>query len=719
MREAGAVEGAVEGAVGDAVEDAVGAPGDGPRLLVVDNHDSFTFNLVELLHEVTGVRPRVVANDDPGFSLADLDAHDGVVLSPGPGSPHVPTDLGHCSAVLAAARVPVLGVCLGHQAIAAAAGGTVGPAREPVHGRVWPVHHRGDGLFAGLPGPLEAVRYHSLVVTDPGPDLVVDAWTADGEVMALHHRERPWYGVQFHPESVSSRAGRELLRAFTARCGAGSRTSVTAVRAVDTLPRSTSRDVVAGPAARRTVRPAPGWTPALAHELLFSGAAVAACLAGDAEGFGRSGRSVSVAVAGDAGWWARADDAVPRVDVERAGSVVSEHLTAVEWLERTCARLPEVPGHPGLVGFLGYEAACADLDPPAEFAATPDAVWVFGDRVVQFDHGSGEVELLALGDGAEEFTAAAAELLSAPPPPALPGHGVRVIGAGPRARHGRAEYLDLVGACHDLIRRGESYELCLTTALSADVEGFAAERVLRALVAERPVPSAGVVRCPGTSLVSLSPEGFLDVVPDPATGTRTARSRPMKGTRPRGADPAEDARLRAELAASEKDRAENLMVVDLVRHDLAHVAVPGSVRVEELFGVHAFPASHQMTSTVAAELPAGVPTVRCVRALLPGGSMTGAPKLRTVQLLRRLEGAPRGIYSGVLGVLGADGSAVLGMVIRSFVHHGGLLTYGVGGAVTQLSDAADEHAEVLVKARPFLDVVGPLPPREDRAARGR
>ncbi|MFE0852831.1 anthranilate synthase component II [Streptomyces mutabilis] len=186
-------------------------PGAGPRVAVVDNYDSFTYNLVHYVAEQGG-RPTVFRNDAVG--LADLAAFDLLLLSPGPGTP---AEAGICVEAVRelGARLPILGVCLGHQSIATAFGGSV-VRGEQVHGKASAVHHDGSGVLAGLPDPFTATRYHSLVVAPTGlPDeLVVTARTADGTIMGLRHREHPVHGVQFHPESVLSPEGKQLIANF-------------------------------------------------------------------------------------------------------------------------------------------------------------------------------------------------------------------------------------------------------------------------------------------------------------------------------------------------------------------------------------------------------------------------------------------------------------------------------------------------------------------------
>jgi anthranilate synthase component 2 len=188
-------------------------------ILVLDNYDSFTYNLVQELAELSGTPIEVVRNDAATAAELVERAPSAVVISPGPG---VPEDAGvSIDLIEAAADLPLLGICLGHQALAAAHGGTIVRAPEPVHGKTWAIHHRGSGLFEGVPSPFEATRYHSLVVErDTLPErLEVTAWTDDGLIMGLADRERPHSGLQFHPESYLSREGMGLLARFLRMAG--------------------------------------------------------------------------------------------------------------------------------------------------------------------------------------------------------------------------------------------------------------------------------------------------------------------------------------------------------------------------------------------------------------------------------------------------------------------------------------------------------------------
>jgi len=271
-------------------------------------------------------------------------------------------------------------------------------------------------------------------------------------------------------------------------------------------------------------------------------------------------------------------------------------------------------------------------------------------------------------------------------------------------RHSETAYLRLIEACQDEIRAGESYEICLTNMVSVpgDLDPWQAYRTLRR---QNPVPYGAFLRLGDLSVLSCSPERFLRIGAD-----GTAESRPIKGTRPRGSFPAADDALRQELAASEKDRAENLMIVDLLRNDLGRCAEPGTVTVPRLFEVETYTSVHQLVSTVRARLGSGVHPVDCVRAAFPGGSMTGAPKIRTMEIIDALEGGPRGVYSGSIGYFSLTGEADLSITIRTLVASPGLVELGTGGAVIALSDPAAEFDETKVKASALLAFLGrPFP----------
>jgi para-aminobenzoate synthetase len=242
--------------------------------------------------------------------------------------------------------------------------------------------------------------------------------------------------------------------------------------------------------------------------------------------------------------------------------------------------------------------------------------------------------------------------------------------------------------------------VCLTTELrsAATVDPFAAYRSLRA---RNPAPFAAFLRFGDLAILSSSPERFLRVDRD-----RGVESKPIKGTTARSADPAQDARRRDALRRSADFRAENLMIADLVRNDLGRVSELGSIHVPGLMVVESHATVHQLVSVVRGTLRAGVGAVDAVRASFPGGSMTGAPKLRTMEIIDEVEGRARGVYSGALGFLSVNGTADLNIVIRTLVATPSGMSIGTGGAILAGSDPEAEYAEMLLKAAAVLDAVG-------------
>jgi len=698
------------------------------RCVLIDNYDSFTFNLLQMLGELNGEPPLVLRNDDPvSWSALRAQGYGAVVVSPGPGRPEVPRDFGISASAICDSGMAVLGVCLGHQGLCQLHGAEVVLAPEPMHGRTSAVHHAQIDLFEGIPSPFEVVRYHSLMVGDLPPQLQALAWSDDGVLMAVRHVQKPLWGVQFHPESICSEHGARLLRNFRDLALAAAAHAPGRLR--DDEPRLVRRQPIV-----RFRRLALSLDAEAVFGELYAGRDVAFWLDSSAPGSEGMGRFSFMG--DDSGPLAELltyDVATERVQIRTARGVEQADGPLFAYLDdqiharRTTTSALPFAFNGGYVGYLGYELKAECGGEPAHTADAPDAAFVFADRFVAFDHEAGEVWLVALeAHGApaaawlDEMTlrltalaqAAAASRNGAAanggPAGSSPihadggGRAVHVEGAWPGGcvpRHDDDAYLELIARCQEAIRAGETYEVCLTNhiALGGEVDPWPAYQRLRRV---NPAPFAAYLRFPDVSVLSASPERFLRV-----RGDGEVEAKPIKGTAPRGASVEEDLAIRERLRSSEKDRAENLMIVDLLRNDLGAVCEVGSVHVPVLFGVESFATVHQLVSTIRGQVRRGASALDVVRAAFPGGSMTGAPKKRTMEIVDELEVGPRGIYSGALGWFALGGAADLSIVIRTIVvtEHGA--SFGAGGAIVALSDPAEELREVRLKARALVEAL--------------
>ena len=384
--------------------------------------------------------------------------------------------------------------------------------------------------------------------------------------------------------------------------------------------------------------------------------------------------------------WSRGDAGDPLALVGaaqrrwNAGPITEFWPFAVGWMsyDAGAAALVRACGRPGL-------RAVDELGVPDVDFARYRAVW-------RRDNRTGKCQVLALD------SAAASALLdrlarTAPPLPS-PSLGP------PRWATSDEEYKRRVARVLDYLRAGDCYQVNLSHRLHATLGEHDALPLYLRLRALAPAPLGAYLATARATILCNSPESFLRVRPG------SVETRPIKGTRRRGATPEEDARLADELRASAKDAAEHLMIVDLLRNDLGRVATTGSVVVEGFERLVTLPTVHHLVSTVKARTRLDLPLEEILAASLPGGSITGAPKLRAVEIIDELEGTARGPYCGAIGWLGAAGSAELALAIRTAVVRGGELSLGVGGGIVADSDADDELAETRVKAEAFLRAIG-------------
>ena len=684
------------------------------RCLIIDNYDSFTWNLADYVAQVFGTEPLVVRNDQYTWrEITSLESFGCILISPGPGTVTNPNDVHVSRDALQQDDIPVLGVCLGHQGLAYFHGGKIKYAPVPFHGRISAIHHDGGRLFEGLPPSFDAVRYHSLVVCPESlPDqLIVTARTECGLIMGLRHVNRPKWSVQFHPESIMSSHGMRIISNFRDEAHRHLGKEIPSRRL---QPIATNRVAKAAPAARRGGRVEDNIELQIFAERLT--------------GSDLDPESVFLTLYADRDNCFWLDSQSLGQDTARfsfmgcaaGGSVLTYHATeaasdmaAARYLATLEARLEAAVIHcapelalpfefrGGYVGYMSYEMKAAFGAATTHRDNIPDAAWLHIDQFLAFDHQMGDVWLVAIAE--LEKSASALDWIDKTSktlrslhhvtrmPQALGMNAISVA-----LDFGRAEYLAAIQSCKKKIVDGESYEICLTNGFVMEVELDPVE-LYRVMRRGNPAPFGAFIRVGKHSILSTSPERFLKV---DARGT--VQTKPIKGTCARSDDPNTDRNNASRLAASEKDRAENLMIVDLMRNDLARVSVAGSVRVPKLMDVESFKTVHQLVSTVESTMKPECSLVDLLRAVFPGGSVTGTPKLRTMEIIDSLERNPRGVYCGAIGYLGYGRIADINIAIRTAWYDGATIKFGAGGAITYLSEPENEFQEMLLKAEAIL-----------------
>ena len=735
------------------------------RVVIIDNYDSFTFNLVQRVFDAVGERPLVVRNDDYEFIkvMKDYDdlkvVFDLIILSPGPGNPT--NDIGPVTEFILRyflggdprPQYPVLfGVCMGYEAIGAKLGVDV-IKTVPRHGVQWDIIVERDPIccivFQDLPSRFKQVRYHSLIL-DPdqlesSADLIVTSRCLDVDPsaatnfertegpeppldtcpewlrklslstvsqnggtgtnipplrmipMSFRHKSLPVFGVQFHPESILSEFGNDIIR------------NICKYSKVQTKDYCPSDSVICEPKINcqlsRLIHTVPNladldsWSFELFRQLVYVKDHTNVWLDSPVASTGRwsffAGGQLSKAARREASLFSvyQLDQGTWKfIDGRNLGFKFS---TCEEFLTLASSLIESELGHgsgvvvpltvPCVFTVIGYEAS--------------DALFVITDRVIAIDNDSGNVYALHV-DGDDDWLDLAAirslERESESFPLPTPPEGILNFSI----RDSKWSYIEKINACKAAIEHGESYELCLTTQVEA-VLGIDPLGVYEHLRVMNPAHNSCFIQCQDQTLLMASPERFLKV--DGSTGT--AQVKPIKGTRRRGATPEEDDAIITELRSSEKDLAENLMIVDLVRNDLSTVCL--EVKCPKLMYVESYTPYHQLVSTVEGRLPSRKRLIETIFRLFPAGSMTGAPKVRSMQILEAIEGKRRGLgYSGTVGYLcPRSGHADFAVTIRSILFKDHRVSIGCGGAILALSDPEDEWREMILKAKRSIQVL--------------
>jgi para-aminobenzoate synthetase len=695
------------------------------KTLIVDNYDSYTFNLYQLIAEVNGEYPTVIYNDQFTWDELDQGEFDNIVISPGPGRPEKSKDFGICRQMIQNAQVPLLGVCLGHQGLGYGHGGKVIHAPEVRHGRLSEVHHTANDLFAGIPSPFSVVRYHSLLVADDLPDcLEKTAWTDDNLIMGMRHRSLPMWGVQFHPESICTEYGQTLFENFKEitqkfvqeRDKSPTKHYWTGNNQAATLPTNSSQNSSQTDSFQENQQQKFELCTrklSLCHDTeqmfvhLFGNSASAFWLDSSRVEPGLSRFSFMGDNSGENSLLIRYRTQGQELTITQSDTVSFKTEGIFDYLQREIERRrcpsDDLPFdfNCGFVGYFGYELKAESGGKLNHTSPLPDAMFMLADRMIAIDHQEQTIHLLCLtqqgqASSAEDWFKAIANQIDNLPPlsPIVPKKKETPI----IFRLGRSEktYLDDIEKSLQEIHEGETYQVCLTNQIHTDttVDPLEFYRTLRRI---NPAPYAAFLRFGDVGIACSSPERFLQI-----DRQGWVETKPIKGTLPRGKTPEEDLILRDRLQNSEKDRAENLMIVDLLRNDLGRVSAVGTVHVPKLMAVETYATVHQLVTTIRGQLRDNVSAVDCIHKAFPGGSMTGAPKIRTMEIIDRLEQEARGVYSGAIGFLGLNGSADLNIVIRTAVMTAEQTSIGVGGGIVALSDPQMEFEEIMLKAKALI-----------------
>lgn len=348
----------------------------------------------------------------------------------------------------------------------------------------------------------------------------------------------------------------------------------------------------------------------------------------------------------------------------------------------------------GAIGYLAYDLGWRLETLPQttlDDIAAPDLAFGFYDLIYGYDHETSQAWVCSTGQGGDPQQRLQEWLGWVQEPPLSREEGPASDGSLDR-NFSKPEYLAALAAVKEYIAAGDIYQANLTQRFATNLRVYPWELYLR-LRDLNPAPFAAYLDLGGIQIASSSPERFLKVT------DRLVETRPIKGTRPRGATPDEDAALGHELLTSIKDNAELLMIVDLERNDLGRGCKVGSVRVPELAVLESYETVHHLVATVLGELDAGDSVVDLLKATFPGGSITGAPKIRSMEIIDELEPTSRSVYTGAIGYLGFDGDADLNIVIRTIICRGGKAYFQVGGGIVADSDPESEYQETLDKGR--------------------
>ena len=707
------------------------------QTLIVDHYDSFTYNLFQMVAQIQGLEPIVIAHDSPELATLNPCEYDNIILSPGPGHPENAQDFKHGATFIQHSNKPILGVCLGHQGIFSVLGGRVVPAPKPVHGCLSTIVHNQDSLFQHIPTSFQVMRYHSLICEDPAPEAFeIIARTLDGLIMGLRHRYKPMWGVQFHPESIACEYGEQLLINFQqlteqfytqnkrTRISKPSNTSLKTGSVDNLFPVTQQPAERSGLQCQKTLErekqqrwkleftPLPFFPdPATVFNNLFLPKHCAVWLDSSQIIPGLSRFSYMGAINSPLSYQliyhahTRTTTKIQAQTKTQYTSSIFEYLQqALHSIDIEASQAIPFEFHGGFIGYFGYELH-QETAPimQAKIAPHPDAQWLFIDRFIVFDHQQRTCYLAAIAPESDmpiqqawlQTTMEALQNLEE-----LQPSQTKVKLAPGEWSQSLDGYVQKIHNCLDLLAAGETYEMCLTNKLhfSGSIDPWHFYLNLRHY---HPAPHAAFLKLGDLYIACSSMERFLKI-----DAKRRIETKPIKGTMPRGRYAKEDEAFAQSLVTEEKFHSEHVMIVDLLRNDLGKICQIGTVAVQHFMQVETYATLHQLVSVIDGQLKPETSSIECIQRVFPGGSMTGAPKIRTMNLLNQLETEARGIYSGSLGYLSLNGAIDLNIIIRTAEITPEKVSMGAGGAIVALSDPKEELAEMILKTKALQKALG-------------
>ncbi len=665
------------------------------KTLIIDNYDSFTYNLFQLVAQVNQEEPIIIKNDTHTLDEILKLPFDNIIISPGPGHPNNPKDFGICAEVIKHCDVPILGICLGHQGIVTSLGGEVSHAPIPIHGQLSSIRHEGDPLFFDIPNPFNVVRYHSLIAQNFLPDcLQTIATTEDGLIMAVKHKTRSIWGVQYHPESICTEFGHQLLYNFKNLTPQKYPSSLINIHQTEKKSYAYELQYEQIPLEKIRIEDILQHFKEKPHFVFLDSSltqknharfSILGCLNGPLSHHLKY-------------------DMDNKIVTKTKGNSRSFYKHSIfdflkSELKKYALKPIDLPFdfYCGYVGYFGYELYQETLNLKAQHQSPyPDAQFLFLDRAIVIDHENGCCYLLAMTENNQSSQAVhwfqeIKELITSISK--IPNQSLKIKYQFPILSQSKEQYLDKIKQCLTYIRDGESYEICLTNRLNYEFQ-IPALDFYQILRKSNPAPYAAFLKFESLEIVCASMERFLKM-----NAQGQIETKPIKGTLPRGKTPQEDEQLCHQLQQDTKFRAENLMIVDLLRNDLGKICEIGSVQVPKLMDVESYASVHQLVSTIVGQVKPEYDAIDCIKSVFPGGSMTGAPKIRTVEIIAHLETESRNIYSGAIGYLSLNGAMDFNIVIRTAVVTPQSTSIGAGGAIIALSDPFDEFDEILLKAK--------------------